>query len=36
VEEGSIALGGDEKNILAYQSESEDIESAVIPAISDL
>jgi hypothetical protein len=33
---GSIALVGDEKAILAYQSELEDLEAAVTPAISDL
>jgi hypothetical protein len=36
VDEGTIALVGDEKNMLAYQSEEDDIEAAVTPAISDL
>jgi len=36
VEERSIALVGDEKNLLAFQPGSEDIEAAVTPAISDL
>jgi hypothetical protein len=36
VEQGSIALAGDEKNILAYQLEEEDMEAGVTPAISDL
>jgi hypothetical protein len=36
VEEGTIILVGDEKKILAYQLELDDIEAAVIPAISDL